>query len=140
MSTLDQQMMQLGCSYFWTGSYAISGNMHSDFDAVIIYTGEIDAKLKSLGFASSDMQADLIYPNSSVVVCYRREQLNIIAVRSELDFERWRQATWLAQDMHLEHKDQRVKLFQFLTEGALRDGSAVNPDWPVVLDGKAGAL
>ena len=91
----------------------------TDIDIVFIYNAKFSLVLQEAGFTITPHQ-DEIYPNQEIAACYRKGKCNLIAVRTKGDYDRWEAATKLATALNLQQKEQRVKLFQYMTEGKIR--------------------
>jgi len=116
---------------FYTGSSVICDPpvLDSDRDMVVMYEENLDKQLRANGFLASDEIDAIKYPNSSVRMCYRKGVFNIIAVDTEEAWDRWKAATRIATEMNLLEKKQRLILFQYITEGCVRDSGTLNPDY-----------
>jgi len=95
----------------------------TDVDIVVIYCGMLSAALQAANYEVSPHGE---YPNQEINACYRKGRVNVIAVRDEDSFNKWVKATQLAAMMNLKEKNQRMLLFQFITEGVTR---GPNPIW-----------
>lgn len=89
----------------------------TDVDYVVVYNGALSAYLQSHGF---DVSTHAEYPNDEIRACYRRDNINVIAVATVEDWDHWHLAHKLAKHMNLLEKHQRTTLFQFITEGIVR--------------------
>lgn len=107
--------------FFFSGSRVIAGVTDTDVDLIVVWDPETDKRLLALGFTPSREEPGLYYPNSSVLQTYRLNEYNVVAVGTEADYAKWLKATRLAVHMKLKEKHQRVALFQFITEGSVRD-------------------
>jgi hypothetical protein len=94
----------------------------TDIDIVVVYSGDMSHRLQGHGFEITPHEE---YPNEQIKAVYRKGNVNIIAVDTREDYERWLSATKLATAMNLTEKRQRILLFQFLTEGHLREDTSV---------------
>ena len=103
-----------------TGSVAARVYNPKDIDYFVVYSDALYKKLDEQGWARTEHARDRDYPNDSVVQTWRLGKFNIIMLRNERDYKRWLIATQLLQAMRLQEKEQRVVLFQFITEGCIR--------------------
>lgn len=91
----------------------------TDIDIVFEYDAATSWKLQNEdGFVVSDHAE---YPNNNIKACYRKGNINLIAVDDTFTLRLWEKATRLARIMNLKEKHQRVILFQFITEGMVRN-------------------
>lgn len=103
---------------FFTGSRLVDPERAVDIDIVILDYPDREARMAALGYERTGRDQE--YPNSSLVQTYRKGDLNIIVV-DEASYPKWRKATALLVHMQLKEKHQRVTLFQFITEGQVRN-------------------
>lgn len=105
--------------YFLTGSRVIVNPpiTDTDIDVVIWYEPSMSEVLQANGFEITPHEE---YPNETIKAVYRKGEINVIAVDTMEDYNRWLSATRLGTLMNLTEKRQRVLLFQFLTEGTVR--------------------
>lgn len=108
-------------NYFQTGSRVIGGATdESDYDYVFVYSVDKSKALQQAGFVISPHEE---YPGQRIKACYRKGAINLIGVEDQTDYDKWLKATRLACMMDLKEKHQRVTLFQFITEGKVRNTS-----------------
>lgn len=122
----------IGFDFLLTGSRYVCDPpvMDTDIDIVIVWSLETDIKLREAGFASSEDDPSVVYNNSSVVNCYRRDQFNILATYQE-KYYLWKKYNDVATALNLREKEQRVALAQIITEGRQRETGVslnVQPD------------
>jgi len=125
-----QEVINLVYKYADTPKYMPTGSAiictppvtDTDLDIVIIYNGALSAKLQENFYEISPHGE---YPNQEIKACYRKGRINVIAVADNQAFDRWVKATQLAAMMNLREKNQRMLLFQFITEGRTRGDNAV---------------
>lgn len=110
-------------THFQTGSRVICNPpvVDTDEDYVFIWSAETDKRLRDAGYVVSQEAEGKKYGNSSVLQAYRKGNVNLIAVHNEASYELWYLATRVATKLNLLDKQQRVMLFQLLTEGSIRD-------------------
>lgn len=104
----------------FTGSYLIVENPN-DIDYILPNAEGLADKLVANGWAVNDNDLRINYPNASVAIVARKGEYNIIVPRTPEDYRRWVSATELMVGLNLTERDQRKKLFQFLTEGRIRE-------------------
>ena len=131
--TLTDIRIRLGVPVLQTGSKVIrQDGVGVDTDLVVADQPNLMDKIEAIGFVATGSDSPE-YPNSDIIQCYRLNDFNLIVVESEEAFARWQAATFLATYLQLNEKFQRVALFQFITEGHVRDTVIDNPDFPLPL-------
>lgn len=124
-------MKHSGVSQLLTGSWLLDRENAKDFDIVVIYNWKFSVALQEAGFNITPHDE---YPNDNLSACYRKGPVNIIACRDQETWDKWSKATDLAYAMRLKDKHARVILFQFVTEGKVRDWNIYYNKPPVAVE------
>lgn len=114
------EFSRLNIRAFQTGSAVIgSDRAIGDYDVVVEFSPDLHQFLREHGYIETE-HPETEYPNISITSVWRNGDVNVIVPSDEHSYDKWSLATELACSMQLINKEQRVKLFQFITEGHVR--------------------